>query len=198
MNKKRWLWLLLVVLLIVVLIPSYLRVFRVEGCSDAPSFLVGDRILVNKAAYDLRLPYTNRVLWNRADPRPGDVVLFNPPGEEILVFKRVVAGPGDTIAMDNNRIGINGVILQYEKVDPEPYIAVAAINRLGEVIEKESGHGDPHLITQTTAADSEASFEPVEVPEGHYFVMGDNRDNSLDSRMYGPIPRQSILGRVAE
>ena len=195
---KRWLWLFLAVVLIGALMPSYFRVFRVEGCSDAPSFLVGERIVLFKAAYDVRLPYTGIVLWNRGDPRPGDVIMYRPPGETINVFKRVIAGPGDTLAMRMNRMEINGIVLQYEKIDPAPYEAVAALNRLGEIIETESGHGVTHLITHTPGADSNVSFEAVELPEGYFFVMGDNRDNSLDSRTYGPIPRGSILGRVPE
>jgi len=197
-KKKLLFSLLFAAVLMAALIPSYMRVYRVEGCSDAPSFLVGDRIFVFKAAYDLRLPYTGQVLWNRGDPRPGDVILYHPPGEEITVFKRVVAGPGDVIAMMENRLVINGALLQYEKVDPEPYNEVAATNRIGEVVEVESGHGTRRLITYSPGVDSIASFEAFEVPEGRYFVIGDNRDNSLDSRMYGPVSRQSILGRVAE
>jgi signal peptidase I len=198
MKKKLWFWLVLAAVLIVALIPSYVRVYRVEGCSDAPSFLVGDRVLLFKAAYDVRFPYTGTVLWTRSDPRPGDVVMYSPPGQDISVFKRVVACPGDTVAMRNNRMLINGTVLQYEKADPDQYRAVAATNRLGDVMEKESGHGAPRVITYTPGAAGRSTFADVILAEGQYFVLGDNRDNSLDSRMYGPIRREAIIGRVAK
>ncbi len=176
--------------------PSYVRAYRVDGSSDAPSFLVGDRILVLKAAYDFRLPYRDTVLFTHSRPRPGDVILYQPPAQDILVFKRVIGRPGDTVAMRDNRLEINGEPLTYEVVDGEQYQAIAEENNLGAIIEKESGLGPPHLMTHSPGAGTHGSFEPVQVPDGHYFVMGDNRDNSLDSRMYGPVRRRSIFGKV--
>ena len=197
MTKRRWIWLLLIIVAIGAVVPAYVRAYRVEGCSDAPSFLVGERVVLLKAAYDVRLPYTDIVLWTRGDPEPGDVVMYNPPGQDINVFKRVVACPGDTVAMRNNRMLINGKALKYEKADPDPYREVAAINRLGEIMEMESGHGTPHLITYTPGSAGRSTFADVILADGEFFVVGDNRDNSLDSRMYGPIHRESIIGRVA-
>ena len=80
-NKKRWLLLAVAVAGIVAVTPSYIRAYRVDGTSDAPSFLTGDRILLLKAAYDIRLPYTDLVLMSRSGPQPGDVVMYRPPGQ---------------------------------------------------------------------------------------------------------------------
>lgn len=197
MRRKRWLVVLLAIVGIGALAPSYVRAYRVAGSSDAPSFLVGDRILVFKGAYDLRLPYTDVVLFARSQPRAGQVVMFRPPGQEdVLVFKRVIGCPGDDVVMRDSHVEINGVSLHYQRLDERAYADVAVENRLGAIVERESGNGPAHAITHTPGAGLQASFGPVRVPEDHYFVIGDNRDNSLDSRAYGPVPRRSIVGRV--
>jgi len=195
-KKKRWFLLLIAVIGIGAITPSYVRVYRVDGFSDAPTFLVGDLILVIKAAYDVRLPYTDIVILCHSQPQSGDVVMYQSPGDDFLVFKRVIGCPGDTVVMRHNRLEINGIPLQYERVDGKEYSPIAKQNNLGTIIEKETGNGPPHLMTHTPGASLYASFGPVLVPEGHYFVMGDNRDNSRDSRMYGSVPRHSIVGKV--
>lgn len=195
-KKKAWVWLVAVVIGIGALTPSYVRAYRVAGSSDAPSFLVGDRIIVNKAAYDLRLPYTNIRVLSHSHPQWGDVVLFRPPGQDSTVFKRVVGCPGNTVAMHDNHLEINGTLLQYERVTGSEHQTVAKENDFGAIIESETGMGRPHLMTHTPGASDFASFGPVQVPGGHYFLLGDNRDNSTDSRMYGTVPRRAILGKV--
>jgi signal peptidase I len=152
---------------------------------------------VFKTAYDVRLPYTDKVIFSRSQPQPGDVVMYRTPGDAFLVFKRVVGCPGDTLVMRDNRLEVNGVSLHYEWVDGKEFQPIAKQNNLGTLIERESGHGPPHLVTHTPGASPDASFGPVHVAAGQYFVMGDNRDNSMDSRMYGSIPRRSIVGKVA-
>jgi signal peptidase I len=196
MKLKRWLSVAFAVLFVGVLVPSYVRAYRVAGSSDAPSYLVGDRILVNKAAYDIRLPYTGMVIVSHSAPDLGDVVLYRSPQDDRLVFKRVVGGPGDAVSMRENHLTINGTNLRYAAVDEATYRSVAARNQIGSAIETEAGNGPEHAITYTPGASPLASFAPVRLPDGHYYMIGDNRDHSEDSRSYGPVPRERILGKV--
>ncbi|MBM3790646.1 MAG: signal peptidase I [Acidobacteria bacterium] len=196
MKKRRRYRTTAVILVAVAIVPSYVRVYRVHGSSDAPTYLVGDRIIVNKAAFDLRIPYTNIVILSHSEPESGDVVMFQEPGRDILVFKRLVGLPGDTLVMRDNCLTINGISLKYSPFDGSlPQATVD--NKLGSVIMNEIGIGEAHQITYTPEGSSYGSFGPVEVPAGHYYLMGDNRDNSRDSRMYGPVPRRLIVGRVS-
>ncbi len=196
MKKRRRLLPLFVLIGIGVITPSYIRGYRVAGPSDAPSFLVGDRILVSKVAYDIRLPYTDIVLVSHSQPRRGDMVLFRPPKDEHMVFKRVIGCPGDTVLMRGGRLEINGAPLRYERVDEKKYALVAMRNRLGALIEEETGSGPPHLITHTPDTLSGAPSAAARVAEGQYYLVGDNRDHSYDSRSYGAVPRGSIFGKV--
>jgi signal peptidase I len=98
--------------------------------------------------------------------------------------------------MDNNRLTINGEVLRYRILDAERFKDIDPENRLGETVQMESGQGFRHLVTFTPDRGSYASFPELTLKTGEYFVMGDNRDYSLDSRNYGPIPRDAIIGRV--
>ena len=193
---RRLVWGLLAVGVAVAIVPSYVRVHRVAGSSDAPSFLLGDRIVVFKAAYDLRIPYTDRVVVSFAGPMVGDVVTFRSSRERYVVFKRVVGMPGDTISMTNNRLVRNGERAVYETLQASDFRDVPEAIDPGDVIERETIEGRSHLIAWSSSGSSVGSFGPVVVPKDHYFLVGDNRDNSEDSRMYGAVPRTAIVGRV--
>ncbi|NIM52818.1 MAG: signal peptidase I [Gemmatimonadales bacterium] len=196
MHRRRWLWIILGIVTATALAPSYIRAYRLDGVSAAPSYLLGDLIIVNKAAYDIRLPYTGIVLLSHAQPKRGDVVWFKRSRTGPYVFKRVIGEPGDTIAMLENHLTINGTPLRYLPVARGAYDNVADANGLGTLIEQEIGCGPDHLISYTPGAGSQASVGPAVVPDGHLYLMGDNRDESLDSRMYGPLDRRYILGKV--
>jgi signal peptidase I len=195
-RKKRWIVAVGVVILAVLITPSYVRAFRVHGASEAPNYLLGDLIFVNKAAYDIRLPYTDIVLLSHSRPRHGDQVMYRRTGQEYSVFKRVIGCPGDTIEMRDNHLIVNGASLRYEGQNPATYDQIPEANKLGGVFEKEIGNGPARVITFTLGAGSHASFGPVQILEDHYFLIGDNRDNSLDSRMYGAVARERILGKL--
>lgn len=151
-----------------------------------PTIVEGDRILVNKAAYDLRIPFTHIALVKRADPERGDIIVFDSVVSEKRLVKRVVGVPGDTLAMHNNILWINGQKLGYETVAHSPTSTDQEENLLGL----------KHKIRTHTTGSYLASFSPVEIPAGYYLALGDNRDNSADSRVIGLVPRSEIVGRA--
>ncbi|MFC1489437.1 signal peptidase I, partial [Thermodesulfobacteriota bacterium] len=144
--------------------------------SMKPTIVEGDRIFVNKLAYDLKVPYTTWHIAEWNDPQRGEIVVFYSPGNNKRLVKRVVGLPGDLIAMLNNRLFINGKSLEYESI-----ISKDSNNQYC-FIEDLSGKKHPVMISPYRS--SLRSFRTITVPEGHYFMMGDNRDNSADSRYF--------------
>ena len=168
----------------------------VPSGSMKPTIMVGDLVLVNKLAYDLKLPFTTRHLSTWAEPARGDIVVFFSPRDGTRLVKRVVALPGDSVELREDVVLINGARLSYSLLDPlrfagefteDPHPLVAA-ERLG---------GRDHLIAIFPSRPARRNFGPYVVPEGTFFMMGDSRDNSFDSRYFGPVPRASIVGRAS-
>ena len=151
-----------------------------------PTIVEGDRILVNKAAYDLRLPFTHISLLKRADPQRGDIIVFDSAVSEKRLVKRLIGVPGDVIAMQNNVLWINGKKLGYETVNQSRAITDREENLLGF----------KHEIRTKAQGSYLSSFSPVKIPDGYYLALGDNRDNSADSRVIGLVPRSEIIGRA--
>ena len=173
------------VLLMVVFRSSWADWNDVPTGSMEPSILVGDRILVDKAAYDLRVPLFGQRLLTFADPVRGDVVVFESAAADKRLVKRVIGVPGDVVAMRGNALVLNGEPLAYRLVSRAGHGAVF----------EESLPGTPHAIRLSATPSPRASFDPVTVPAGHYLVLGDNRDSSADSRAFGFVPREEIIGR---
>lgn len=193
MNRRRG-FVLGITILVMAAIPGYIRAFVIVGDSDAPAFVTGDRVLVNLAAYDIRLPYGTNRLARLADPVPGDMVLFRLPDGELAV-KRVIAGPGARIAMRGPHVKINGVALEYVPVAPQAKARISRGN-LGAVVEIERGNGPDMYISFDQDRGSLGDLEERVVPGGFLFVLGSNRDASMDSRHFGPLPRERVLGKV--
>jgi len=155
--------------------------------SMKPTIVEGDRILVNKLAYDLKIPLTHISLHRFADPMRGDIVVFDSRAAATRLVKRVIGLPGDTVQMRDNRLTINGIAARYSGIEYEPDATFAI----------ESYLNMSHRIELAPAGASRFStFGPVTVPPDHYLVLGDNRDNSADSRYYGFIPRDEIVGNA--
>lgn len=154
--------------------------------SMKPSIVEGDRIFVNKLAYGLRVPFTSWLIAEWSGPQRGDIVVFSSPADGKRLVKRVIGLPGDKIRLRKNRLFINGQAVEYEPLN-------AASGRLS-ASEKLTGHSHPIMITP--AVRSKRSFAPIVVPEGQYFVMGDNRDESFDSRFFGCVERNRIAGQA--
>ena len=155
--------------------------------SMKPTILEGDRILVNKLAYDFRIPLTDISLYKIADPTRGDIVIFDSKLADTRLVKRVIGLPGDSVEMRDNRLTINGIDAQYLSVEYADDAMFAT----------ESYLGMSHRIELARTGGSRLStFSRVKVPKDRYLVLGDNRDNSADSRVYGFIPRDEIVGNA--
>jgi len=153
--------------------------------SMKPTILEGDRILVNKLAYDFKIPLTQILIYKFADPKRGDIVIFDSKLADTRLVKRVIGQPGDTVEMKSNRLTINNIEAEYSNVE---YAADA-------IFAIESYLGMSHRIELARTGENRlSSFGPVKVPKDRYLVLGDNRDNSADSRVYGFIPREELVG----
>ena len=163
--------------------------------SMKPTILEGDRIVVNKLAYDLKIPYTRWHIVRWGDPDRGDIVVLTSPADGKRLVKRVIGLPGDTIALVRNRLVVNGEPVVYSPLDPE---LASLFESLGDnrIIAAEQLDGNPHAMMITRGVRAARSFGPIAVPEGQFFLMGDNRDESFDSRHFGLVDRDLIVGRA--
>lgn len=159
--------------------------------SMKPTIQEGDRVVVNKLAYDLKVPFTTIKIVGWDDPKRGDIVVLFSPVDGIRLVKRVVATPGDQVEMRENQLYING---QVAKQSPIATTELADYGRAYVLAENLQGHTHKMMVTPEIPA--VRSFGPVVVPEGNYFVLGDNRDNSNDSRFIGFIERRRIVGEA--
>lgn len=198
------------VIAVVFLLRSFLfEPFKIPSGSMIPTLLVGDLILVNKFTYGLRLPVLNTKLTEGTPPARGDVMVFRyPPQPSLDYIKRVVGVPGDEVAYLNKRLTVNG---QPVPTQAQPDFFDAGAMRYFKQFEERVG-GEPHRVLNNPEAPAfvqgasdfpfrqncRYSVEGVvcKVPEGHYFLMGDNRDNSLDSRYWGFVPDKNIVGKA--
>lgn len=163
--------------------------------SMKPTILEGDRILVNRLAYDLKIPYTTWHLLKWSDPKPGEIVVCYSPANGDRLVKRVIGVPGDEIEMRNNVVYINGKRLNYDRLDEHLINQIESGQQHHHRFASETLGNHTHATMVTPRVRAARSFKPVSVPEGEYFVMGDNRDNSADSRFFGFVQRDQILGR---
>ena len=191
------------VILIVLLLRSFLvEPFRIPSGSMMPTLLVGDFILVNKFAYGLRLPVLNKKVLELGEPARGDVVVFRfPKNPSIDYIKRVVGVPGDEVYYRNKTIYING--------EPAPQTPIGAYLGVGAGVSmtnaqlsiEDLGGLEHKILAHPRAPDLAPGchlllYGPVIVPAGHYFVMGDNRDNSNDGRCWGFVPEENLVGKA--
>lgn len=147
--------------------------YYIPSESMNPTLKTGDRIFVNKAKYGVRLPFTKQVIFETGEVHHGDVVVFRYPKDESTFYvKRVIGKPGDQVEIDKlGNVFVNG------KMQSENFIARSSSAQFTE-----------HSLTP---------FGPIQVPENNFFVLGDNRDNSADSRVWGFVPKENLIGKVA-
>ncbi len=179
------------VLALVLLLRSFLyEPFQIPSSSMEPTLLVGDYILVNKFNYGLRLPVTRTKVLSLGEPERGDVVVFFPPHmNDTYYIKRVIGLPGDVIRYRNKQLTVNGEAIPQDWLSTVPF-GRSRLNIGRELLTDAPGH-----LFQTNDARLRRDFE-VRVEAGHYFMMGDNRDNSADSRVWGQVPERDIVGQA--
>jgi len=190
-----------VLLLVLVFRGFIFEPFRVPSNSMMPTLLTGDFILVNKFDYGFRLPITNTKLVEFSKPNRGDVIVFRYPNYEknpgysgVDFIKRIVAGPGDVISYKNDQLSINGKSVNIKKIGP--YTALDSGKPMNNYqLVQELLDSMPHEILLNPNGQSKEIPE-ITIPDGHYFVMGDNRSHSSDSRFWGFVPEDYIIGRA--
>lgn len=194
------------VILIVFVIRSFIaEPFKIPSGSMMPTLLAGDYILVNKYTYGLRLPVLNTVFLDVSQPKRGDVAVFHfPPNPKIDYIKRIVGLPGDRIQYQNKRLIINNVLLEVNELENSDYEMQGEgiirsrqlVENLGNIKHEILIHDIPNRYELNTIGDKFLNGETITVPEGKYFAMGDNRDNSSDGRVWGFVPDNNLVGKA--
>lgn len=160
--------------------------YEVPTGSMKPTIVEGNRILTDKMAYDIRIPLTHISLLRLAEQQTGDIIVFDSKVADNRLIKRVIGVPGDTISLENNELIINGVKLNYANLQSN----ITTLDK----IEYLNDH--KHLIRVANVPSRLSGFDEITIPEHYYLALGDNRDNSADSRVIGLVPRDELLGRA--
>lgn len=198
------------VILVVFVLRSFLvEPFKIPSGSMLPTLYVGDFILVNKFTYGIRLPIVNQKIVPLGDPARGDVIVFRYPRDESVDYiKRVIGLPGDKVEWVNKRLTINGKevatrqdgeFVNRERYQVSQQFEETLDGRTHEILlEADAPPVQPYVEPYPYRDNCHYTRESVActVPAGHYFVMGDNRDNSQDSRVWGFVPDRNIVGRA--
>ncbi len=167
----------------------------IPSASMHPNLLEGDVVFVNRVAYDLKVPLTDISLRQLGEPQRGDIVTFSSPKDGTRLIKRVAALPGDRVEIRNERLVINGKPSEYAVLGN----AVEHIEQVGDLQAlqlQEHNASASYSIQVLPQVDARRDFGPVTVPAGSYLMLGDNRNNSHDSRYIGFVPRELLIGRA--
>jgi len=169
---------------------SFADQYRVPTGSMEPTIHIGDHILVNKLAYDFKIPFTDIFIFKTGNPHRGEIVVFKSPEEPgLTLVKRLTAVPGDQVAIQNGFVFINGKPLAQKSADS----ALAMKSDLAEILYKEI-NGDSIYNVKRLPQWNRPHYQEFTVPPDQFFFMGDNRDNSHDGRFFGFVPRENLKG----
>lgn len=193
---REWIWPYLLVAMVVIPLRSAVADSNwVPSGSMKPTLLEGELIYVNKLAYELRVPLTFKHVARWDNPKAGEVVVFFSPEDGKRLVKRVIGVPGDTIELRDEVLIVNGQPLKYDVVDVAP-IREEVYEDAQPLLAIEHGPNKSHNVMVLPSRSAMRSFAPVTLAEGKYFMMGDSRDNSYDSRYFGVVERNQIVGRA--
>jgi len=161
--------------------------YTVPTGSMQPTIKEGDRIIVNKMAYDLKFPFSKFSLLTTGKPKRGEIVVFESKAADNRLIKRMIGLPGDTVELRDETLYINGEALNYQITEhnAQQLFATEQIDSITHIIRIDKDKSDQL-----------SNFRPITVPVGHYLVLGDNRRNSADSRVYGFVPRHELKGKA--
>jgi signal peptidase I len=182
------------IILAVLIVRSFLiEPFRIPSASMVPTLRIGDFILVNKFEYGVRLPVLNSKVIEMGSPKRGDVVVFRyPPQPQIDYIKRVVGLPGDHVQYKDKIVYINGKAMT-QKTEHKPVELLGVMSAQDKLLTEQLG--DINHQIAISPGRQRAGVDMI-IPEGEYFVMGDNRDNSSDSRFWGTVPESNLVGKA--
>lgn len=183
------------VILIVLILRSFIvEPFRIPSNSMMPTLLTGDFILVNKFSYGIRLPVLNNKVFGIGQPERGDVVVFRYPKDPSIDYiKRVVGLPGDKILYKNKQLYINDVLIKQDFKGTYEGIGSGIMMTGANLLTEHLDNADHEILVNSRRLMRDMKFE---IPKGRYFVMGDNRDNSNDSRFWGTVPEANLVGKA--
>lgn len=175
---------------------AYVKAYTIAGPSMTPTYWYDDIVVSNHLAYDLRFPHTDYVLLETGLPQRGDLIMYFDIPKNVMAAKRIIGIPGDTVSIKDNVVYLNGEKISQTIEPKQLFNIVPDKNEIGEIVLSEKIDGNSHLITFTPDAGKKTSLEAITVTEGKYFILGDNRDNSADSRFIGLISKGQIKGKV--
>ncbi|TFW25234.1 signal peptidase I [Duganella callida] len=167
----------------------------IPSASMHPNLLEGDVVFVNRLAYNVKVPLTDIVIGHTGEPQRGDIVTFSSPANGTRLIKRVIALPGDRVEMRDEQLIINGQPAGYSAIGHGTE-AIEGVGELAAVRVDETLGASSHAIQFLPQVKARRNFAPLVVPAGEYMMLGDNRDNSADSRYIGLVPRALLIGRA--
>jgi signal peptidase I len=183
-------------IILMVLLLGNFRTYLVLGASDLPTFYSGDKVIINRSAYDVTIPFSSFKLFPWRKPDRGDMILcyFSRTGTDEFWLKRIIGIPGDTIEIRKNKIYINHQPMRYQVLKKEGF-DLPEKDHIGDILAIETGLGLNHTVAISETENIISNFGPLIVMDNHYFVLGDNRANSLDSRFLGLVNRNEVFGK---
>ena len=162
-----------------------------------PAIVEGDRVVVEKSAYDFAIPFTKWKVFKTGDPERGEIVIFRGKGSSQLLIKRIIGLPGETIEIEKNKVRINKAQANYSPLQRDFFNHLDLYARTQHEFMLETFEDAEHsIMLQKKTSHASDSTQPIKIPTGNYYVLGDNRHSSIDSRNTGLVRRAQILGRA--